>query len=337
MDESGSITAGDFAKDKTAIAQMASGLTFGPTRFGVGLVEFSGDARTGIDFSYVQATFLNGLNAVYQRGGSTNTYSGLVAAQQMLTSQGRAGATKIIITITDGDWNVNVNQTKPELDSLKAAGDLLFGVGVGANISTANINLLSSKPEYAFPVADYTALATTLSHIAADIISPAAKNLSYSAQTTPDFTVTGATASSGTASHTANTVSWTLDQLATETVTVTLSIAARRRDGRHRCRSTRRPNSLDGRRRVRRLQHDPGDRDRLRHLAADDHGRRRASRQRRGLEQWPGERDAQRHRPRRRGGRRLDELQPRWRCGADLHRPLRRLRRRFAPHYLLLR
>ncbi len=224
MDESGSISASDFAKDKQAIAQMASGLTFGPTRFGVGLVEFSGDARTGVNFSYTQASFLNGLNGVYQRGGATNTYGGLVAAQNMLTASGRSGATKIIITITDGDWNVDVSQTPGELASLKTAGDLLFGVGVGQNISVANINLLSSTPAYAFPVADYTALATTLSHIAADIISPAAKNLNYSAQTTPDFAVTSATASSGTASHTANTVSWTLDQLATETVTVTYQL-----------------------------------------------------------------------------------------------------------------
>jgi len=224
MDESGSITAGDFNTDKQAIVQMASGLTFGPTRFGVGLVEFSGDARQVIPLSYNQATFVNAVNAVYRRGGATNTYSGLVAAQQMLTSHGRSGATKIIVTITDGDWNVNVAQTQGELDSLKAAGDLLFGVGVGQNISVANINLLASKPEYAFPVADYTTLGTTLAHIAADLISPAAKNLSFSAQTTPDFVVTGATASGGTASHTANAVSWTLDQLATETVTVTYQL-----------------------------------------------------------------------------------------------------------------
>ncbi|MDQ2739254.1 MAG: VWA domain-containing protein [Chloroflexota bacterium] len=224
MDESGSITPSNFATDKTAISTMVQGLTVSPTRFGVGLVEFSGDARTGVDFSYNQASFLNGLGVVYQRGGSTNTYGGLVAAQQMLTNQGRPGAAKIIVTITDGDWNINVNQTGPELTSLKAAGDLLFGVGVGPYVSTANIELLSSKPEYAFPVADYSTLGTTLSHIAADIISPAAKNLNYSAQTTPDFAVTSATASSGTASHTANSVSWTLDQLATETVTVTYQL-----------------------------------------------------------------------------------------------------------------
>ncbi len=224
MDESSSITPSNFDTDKQAIVQMASGLTFGLTRFAVGLVEFSFDARTGVPFSYNQASFVNGVNAVYQRGGGTNTYGGLVAAQQMLTTFGRSGATKIIVTITDGDWNVNVDQTKPELASLKAAGYLLFGVGVGQFISTENINLLSSRPEYAFLVADYTTLATTLSHIAADIIKPAAKNLSYSAQTTPDFTVTGATASSGTASHTATSVSWTLDQLATETVTVTYQL-----------------------------------------------------------------------------------------------------------------
>jgi hypothetical protein len=224
MDESGSILPSDFAKDKQAIFQMAAGLTFGPTRFGVGLVKFSSDAVTGVPFSYNQASFLNGVNAVSQRGGSTNTYGGLVAAQQMLTTSGRPGATKIIVTITDGDWNINVAQTGPELTSLKQAGDIMFGVGVGQNISVANINALSSTSAYAFPVADYTALATTLSHIAADVISPAAKNLSYNAQTTPDFTVTGATASSGTASHTANSVSWTLDQLATETVTVTYQL-----------------------------------------------------------------------------------------------------------------
>ncbi len=224
MDESSSITPSNFATDKQAIVQMASGLTFGSTRFAVGLVEFSFDARTGVPFSYNQASFLNGVNAVNQRGGGTNTYGGLVAAQQMLTAFGRSGATKIIVTITDGDWNINTDQTKPELASLKAAGYLLFGVGVGQFISTENINFLSSRPEYAFLVADYTTLATTLSHIAADIIKPAAKNLSYSAQTTPDFTVTGATASSGTASHTATSVSWTLDQLATETVTVTYQL-----------------------------------------------------------------------------------------------------------------
>jgi hypothetical protein len=141
LDESGSITPPNFVKEVQFGYAVASGYTFGPLNVGMGLIQFSGDARFTISMTYVQQSFLNAMNAVYQRGGSTCIGCGLTDALTEIQQNGRGGTVqKIFILLTDGMNNVDVSIFPNVLATVQSSNIIIFAIGVGPYVDAAEIN-----------------------------------------------------------------------------------------------------------------------------------------------------------------------------------------------------
>jgi hypothetical protein len=145
FDESGSIIASDFVKEKSFGSAIASNYVFGPENVGMGLIQFSGDARLTIRMTYIQQSFLNAMAQVYQRGGSTCIGCGLQDALTEVEADGR-GATvqRVFIMLTDGMNNVDVAQFPTVLADVRASNVLVFAIGVGPYVNQDQINSIAS-------------------------------------------------------------------------------------------------------------------------------------------------------------------------------------------------
>jgi hypothetical protein len=129
----------------------------------------------------------------------------------------------VIILETDGVANVGTAQLVPTANAIRAAGTLIFAVGIGSDVDTGQLQqLVSSIPGtttlYTNP--DYTKLAETLQTIAGTVEVPAGTGLAWSASALPGFTLSNASASAGTATTNGSSVSWSLPTLGTTSVSV---------------------------------------------------------------------------------------------------------------------
>jgi len=158
FDESGSIVPADFQREKTFGISVASNFVFGPTSVGMALIQFSGSARTTIDITFIQQSFLNSMNAVFQLGGATCIGCGLISAIQEIQNNGRTGVQKVFIMLTDGMNNVNVNTFPANLASAKSVA-IIFAIGVGPFTDANEINTIATSAGTSFPqVPSFTAL-----------------------------------------------------------------------------------------------------------------------------------------------------------------------------------
>ena len=235
LDDSGSIGASNFTQGLQAIHDSIAALNVDPANVHVGIVEFDTIASKVIDLTDNKVAAESAALSTTYRAGNTATYDGLALAQQMLNSStlARSNARKVIVTITDGVWNyamqhpITYYATDPTpglIATIQSQPNwVMYGVGIGTGIDQAHINLLSTDPdsEHAFMLSQWNELTTVLQQISADINNPAGSDLSYSMTLAPDFSLSGASATKGTVTHSINTVDWTLSAIQTETVTIT--------------------------------------------------------------------------------------------------------------------
>lgn len=198
----------------------------------VGIVEFSTgatDVTTGLLFngSALQTAVLN----MPYTGGYTYTHDALDAAESMLAGSGaRPGVPKVIIVETDGVWlgpnpTITAQQDPTSLAaSLVSSGTAIFAVGVGNGVNPADLTAIAGgDPTHVFSITDYTGLTTALDQALLEAV-PAATNLTYAVTPTSDWTITGATASAGTATVSSGGLSWSLGSINSATpasVTIT--------------------------------------------------------------------------------------------------------------------
>jgi uncharacterized protein YegL len=226
MDESGSIAGGDFSKQKLAIQQWANGQVFGPTAVMGGVVAFSTTARIAVNLTAVKTTFVNTLGTVSQRGGSTAIGEGILAAQNHFASSGRSNALKVIILSTDGYNNINTQAFPGVVAAAKAAGIVIFTIGIGPDIDTTELSSIASVipgMTTQYLISDYSALSAALSAIST-VLSPAASNAQYRVVPALGWEIIGASATTGTVTSTAASLAWTAPELRTGRTTITYTL-----------------------------------------------------------------------------------------------------------------
>jgi hypothetical protein len=124
LDESGSVSAQTFTQEKNVAVDTANALTFGPNDTAASLIMHATSARTIQNFTTIKPTFINSVNNVAQALGSSNFTAGFTAAQNQFNNFGRAGATKIICVL--GDGQVGDAGLVPKLNELSASGVHIF-------------------------------------------------------------------------------------------------------------------------------------------------------------------------------------------------------------------
>jgi hypothetical protein len=226
LDESGSVTSSSFATMRSEASSFSQQLLGGTNALGLTL--FSTDARTVFSLTTVKASAANAIAGLFQRGGNTNIGAGLQSAYNDLLVHGRPQSQRVIILETDGMNNVGTAQFPAILAGIKNSGALIFTVGIGQDVDANQLSTIASTipgVQTTFLAGTYTGLASVLTSIAGSVEVPAAKNLSYSASPASGFTITGVTATRGTASlGAAGNVNWSLAQLGNQTATITYTL-----------------------------------------------------------------------------------------------------------------
>lgn len=159
LDASGSVEE-TFEMAMNMTRKIVQGLNFAGGRTRVALTTYSDDAtlRFKLNEYSDKVSVLNAI-AFTQENGRTNTAAGIRMANNNIfrASEGdRSGDENIIIVITDGQSNVNSDQTIPAAEESRRAGIKVIAIGIGENgiVDRGELNGIANDPDnqYAFIV-----------------------------------------------------------------------------------------------------------------------------------------------------------------------------------------
>ena len=115
------------------------------------------------DASFDKATLARDVMAAQYIGWSTATGAALDMARTQLfenPSSGYRGGDTAVVIVTDGNTLEQPSTFHTAVDNIKALGVTIYSVGVGRNLSYANLNYQASDPADVFLISDFTQLVT---------------------------------------------------------------------------------------------------------------------------------------------------------------------------------
>jgi len=232
LDRSGSMGGTPLANLKIAanafvdlIEDTNDGLPPGITVFSrVGVVSFAATASLNqaltTDLDAVRAA-INGLAA----SGTTAIGDGINLAQAQLGGS-EPLRPKVMIVVTDGVNNAGANPVTAA-NAAKGAGTEIFVIGFGG-INLAQLQAIASLPlaDHLFvsPDPDGSELEAAFAALGAAIVQPAGTDITVVDTVHPNFVVSNAVASHGAVALVGNVLTWTIDELGTETATLSYDI-----------------------------------------------------------------------------------------------------------------
>ena len=77
----------------------------------------------------------------------------------------RPGVPKILIMLTDGSANLEQSNTVSEADLTKAAGIIIYTIGVTHEVDDEQLREIASSPDYFFFASDFTQLNGVLQYL----------------------------------------------------------------------------------------------------------------------------------------------------------------------------
>jgi len=176
LDESTSIVDGDPQFDNWNVQilgfakRIAGAFPIGRNLTQVGLLKFSTGAEVVFHLNRYgdRDSLLRAIDNVDIHGGETNIAAALrTARRQMFTvSNGtRPGVPKILILLTDGYSNREALQTLREADLTKAAGIIIYTVGVTHEVNQEELRQIASNRTYFFFASNFTQLKGVLQNL----------------------------------------------------------------------------------------------------------------------------------------------------------------------------
>ena len=144
LDGSASIGASAWKKILHFTAGIGLNFTTGEKFMNYGVVEFSTFATTFLPLTNSNASFQHVVATLPYMDGSTNTESGFLAIEKEFNAHSRVGAFKVMIILTDGEWNEG-GDPGPISKRLKANQTKIFTVAVG-EAATKKVAALASLP-----------------------------------------------------------------------------------------------------------------------------------------------------------------------------------------------
>jgi len=152
--------------------------------------------------------------------GLTNHEDAFIKAQEQLASS-QLGNSKEMIMFTDG-YTTEGGNPDDDAEDARDAGTVIFAIGLGSVIE-ANLNTWATDPnsEHVFIAATSGDLEGIFEAIGAAITVPAATNIEIVDTVDSHFTITGESVDKGNIAMLGNVLTWTIDELGTETVTLT--------------------------------------------------------------------------------------------------------------------
>lgn len=188
----------------------------------VGVVSFSSAATLDEPLTTDAAALKASIDSL-TAGGATNHEDAISDGQTELAGSNPASAKKMIV-FTDGKTTVGGNG-QVEAAAARAAGTEIYAIGLEGDDGVDNGQLTgwATDPdsEHVFITPSESELADIFADIGADIVSPAATNVQVVDTVGGDFSIANAAVTKGSVAVNGNEITWTMDELRTETVTLT--------------------------------------------------------------------------------------------------------------------
>lgn len=228
LDRSGSMDGQPLTDLKTAangfvdiIDEASDGVLNGVIANGsqIGVVSFAGSASVDQALTTNANAVKSAINALVA-SGLTNHEAAISTAQAQLAA-GIATNTKDMIIFTDGQTTAG-GDPDDDAAAARAAGTEIFAIGLGT-VDVGQLNDWATDPdsEHVFIAPSSGDLDTIFEAIGAAITVPAATDITVIDTVNDHFTVSGESASKGVVAKVGNVLTWTIDELGTENVTLT--------------------------------------------------------------------------------------------------------------------
>lgn len=184
----------------------------------VGVVSFAGDASLdqGLTDSATDVKIaINALSAF----GSTDHEAAFALTEDTFVAQSPSND-KVVVMMTDGQTTAG-GDPDDDAASLRNIAEI-FLIGINA-ANTNDLNEWATDPDadHVFTAPDSSDLEEIFEAIGAAITVPAATNVTVVIMVSDHFNVSNATANKGVENTVGNTITWTIDELGTETVMLT--------------------------------------------------------------------------------------------------------------------
>jgi uncharacterized protein YegL len=185
----------------------------------VGMISFAGSATVDQPLT-TSATAVKDSILALSAGGLTNHAHAFTTTRSELESSTTG---KIAVVMTDGMTTVGGDATDEAQDARNAAIEI-FAIGLG-EVDQPKIESWVSSPvdEHAFFTASSGDLLAIFEAIGAAIVVPAATGVTVSTTVNDHFAVSGQSVSKGALATAENVLTWTIDTLSTETVSLTFA------------------------------------------------------------------------------------------------------------------
>jgi len=172
IDTSGSIRLERFTYIRQYIAQLLDDLEISPNKTKVAVVVYADDSQEVLSlnsFTNKQDIIWTTNNIVFS-GGKTNTASALQMIQDKVFTQGagdRSNARNIVWLFTDGNSNLNQENTIPQAVSLRISGAYVITISIGSDVNRYELAGIASEPhnETVFIVGSYRDLPTIVDSV----------------------------------------------------------------------------------------------------------------------------------------------------------------------------
>ncbi|KAK3717080.1 hypothetical protein QZH41_009449, partial [Actinostola sp. cb2023] len=153
MDESGSVNAEDWKREKDFVSDLTGHFKLGRDAAQFGVISFSTNAHLDIPLNgnSNSASFKRVVNNLKQARGWTYTARALNLAYTQLFSsaQGaRHNVAKVLIVITDGKTTSGTNSLKAPVKRLKDSAVNIICIGVGNKVNKKELELMASEPSH---------------------------------------------------------------------------------------------------------------------------------------------------------------------------------------------
>lgn len=202
LDESGSISDEDFVRLREFAWAVVNGLPFASDGTAalaskVGISLFSSGSRRYLNLQGNRQSVLNMIMAMPQLGGFTCIGCGIDDGVDNLLTNGREGARKVMIVVTDGQNNLPPPDPDGHLSGAKEAAEFagltIFAIGVGSAVNDEILAIASEVPgvQTAYYVVSFSSLPNILNQLLVDVNGGGSAGMHYTVQLTlPDGTET---------------------------------------------------------------------------------------------------------------------------------------------------
>lgn len=163
LDESSSISGSNFTRQLHFVQDIIKDFDVDSGKVRIGVIKFSNEVEVPISLGKYtdEEQLTTEVGKIKQRIGNTKTELALIRLREEMSKSARRGVRHLAIVITDGDSDDKA-ETKKEADICHRENYEMFAVGVGRDVTLAQLKIIASDENLVFTVTSYAELQSSL-------------------------------------------------------------------------------------------------------------------------------------------------------------------------------